>query len=269
VCPSIIINPPHIIRGKGRLLTIDPAPFTLGPVAAVKIAAAILGPAAFWIGYFYYKDRFQPEPLVNLLVSFALGFASGFLCYKFYGLLEAAGLLPGLQAVLSRTTRMEFFSYSVVFIGLIEEAFKYLPFVLVVLRFRAFDERIDGIVYAAALAVGFASFENLGYLPLMKGVAFIGRAFASPLTHTVFSSIWGYAVGRAYLAKRSIIGASVLGLGLAGLAHGLFDYLTYSHTLRFLSALLILALWAWGIRMLERREGASPAPPAQAGPGSS
>jgi RsiW-degrading membrane proteinase PrsW (M82 family) len=236
-------------------------------VAALEIAAAILAPAAFWIGYFYYKDRFQPEPLPNLIVSFGLGFVFGFLCYEFYGLLEGAGVLPQFLAVLRRSTRTQFFSYSVVFVGLVEETFKYLPFVLVVLRFRAFDEPIDGIVYAAALAIGFASFENLGYLPSMKGLAFLGRAVASPLTHTVFSSIWGYAVGRAWLARRSILGPSIIGLSLAGLAHGLFNYLTFSHTLRFLSALLVLVLWIWGIRTLEKRGGPSGAPPAPAGPG--
>jgi RsiW-degrading membrane proteinase PrsW (M82 family) len=140
-------------------------------VAAVKVAAAILAPAVFWIGYFYYKDRYRPEPLLNLAASFALGFVFGFLCYKFYGLLDNAGILPSLQAVVRRTTRMEFFSFSVVFIGLIEETFKYLPFVLLALR--------------------------------------------------------------------------------------------------LLSAVLILGLWAWGIRTLERREAAAPASPAEAGPDSS
>ena len=90
-----------------------------------------------------------------------MGFLAGFLCYEFYGLLALAGLMPGFQAILTRTSPMEFFSYSVVVVGIIEETFKYLPFALVVLRFRSFDERIDGIVYAATLAVGFSSFENL------------------------------------------------------------------------------------------------------------
>jgi RsiW-degrading membrane proteinase PrsW (M82 family) len=223
-------------------------------MAVLKIAAAILAPAAFWIGYFYYKDRFRPEPLANLIAAYAMGFASGFLCYRFYALLARAGITADFQAILTRTSPMQFFSYFVVFIGIIEETFKYLPFVLVVLRFKAFDERIDGIVYAAALAVGFAGFENLGYLPLMKGVAFLGRAFATPLTHTVFASIWGYTVGRAFLAKRSILVASVVGIVLAGLCHGLFNYLTFSHTLRFLSALLILVIWAWGIKILEKQD---------------
>jgi len=224
-------------------------------MAVLKITAAILAPAAFWIGYFYYKDRFRPEPLANLVAAYAMGFASGFLCYRFYALLARAGITADFQAILTRASPMQFFSYSVVFVGIIEEIFKYLPFVLVVLRFKAFDERIDGIIYAAALAIGFASFENFGYLPLIKGVVFLGRAFVTPLTHTVFASIWGYTVGRAFLAKRSILFASLVGIVLAGLCHGLFNYLTFSYTLRFLSALLILVIWAWGIKILEKQDG--------------
>ena len=220
----------------------------------LKISAAIIGPAAFWIGYFYYKDRRRPKPLVNLVEAYLLGLLSGFVCIEFYGVLARAGLTADFQAVLTRSTQMQFLSYSVVFVGLVEEIFKFIPFILVVLRFKAFDEPIDGIVYVAALAVGFASFENLGYLPLMKGPAFLGRAVASPLTHTVFSSIWGYAVGKARLSRTSITVASLIGLGLAGFAHGLFDFLTYTPALRFVSALLILAIWAWGIWKLEGRK---------------
>ena len=224
-------------------------------MGVIRIAWAILAPAVFWLAYYYYKDRRQPEPPANLLAAWVLGFLSGFLCFQFYGVLSRAGLTPDFRAVLSQTSPMEFFSYLVVFNGLVEEIFKFLPFVLVVLRFRAFDEKIDGIVYAAALAVGFASFENIGYLPHLRGLAFMGRAIASPLTHTVFASIWGYAVGRAFLARRSIVPAAVLGLGLAGLAHGLYNFLTFSHAVRVLSAVLILGIWMWVIRTLEKRAG--------------
>jgi hypothetical protein len=41
---------------------------------------------------------------------------------------------------------------------------------------------------------------------------------------------------------------------MTGLCHGLFNYLTFTHTLRFLSALLILVIWAWGIRILEKQD---------------
>ncbi len=224
----------------------------------LKIFAAILAPAAFWIGYYYYKDRFQPEPLVNLVATYLMGIASGFVCFQFYGVLSRAGIIPNYFSVMGQSTPFQFFSFNVVFVGLVEEAFKFAPFILVVLRFKAFDERIDGIVYAAALAVGFASFENLRYLPHLHGLPFLARAVSSPLTHTVFASIWGYIVGKAFLARRSIVLISIISLSLAGVLHGLFDFLMFSHALRVFSALLVLAIWAWVIRTLERKPETEP-----------
>ncbi|HDT14555.1 MAG TPA: PrsW family intramembrane metalloprotease [Candidatus Aminicenantes bacterium] len=226
-------------------------------MSILKVLAAVLLPAAFWIGYFAYKDRLRPEPVRNLIATYVLGIVAGFACIGFYELLSRTGITPDFREILIRSTPTEFFSYSVVFVGLVEEIFKFIPFALGVRRFKAFDEPVDGIVYAAALAVGFASFENLGYLPHLKGFVFLGRAVASPLTHTAFSSIWGYALARAVIKKRSAAFASVAGLGLAGLAHGLYNFLNFSPGLRVLSALLILVIWAWGIRTLEKKPEAA------------
>jgi RsiW-degrading membrane proteinase PrsW (M82 family) len=35
-------------------------------MAVFYYISAIIAPALAWIVYFYYKDRFQPEPLRNL-----------------------------------------------------------------------------------------------------------------------------------------------------------------------------------------------------------
>ncbi|NIM12848.1 MAG: PrsW family intramembrane metalloprotease [Candidatus Aminicenantes bacterium] len=213
------------------------------------IAAGIVAPALFWIGYFYYKDRFQPEPLLYIGLTYIFGFAAAYLCYKSYGLLPLLGL-PADASLIMETNRLVFLGYSIGAVGVLEEFFKFLPF-LVVLRFKAFDEKIDGIIYASVIALGFASFENLYYLVYLDGFELIGRAIASPLTHTIFSSIWGYTVGVAYLSKQSPGKAALKGLIIASLLHGIFDFLTTSPTLRLLSAFFILAIWIWRIRVIE------------------
>jgi RsiW-degrading membrane proteinase PrsW (M82 family) len=149
------------------------------------IAAGIIAPALFWIGYFYYKDRFQPEPLHYIGLTYIFGFAAAYLCYKSYGLLPLLGL-PVDPSLIMENNRTLFLVYSLGPVGVLEELFKFLPF-LVVLRFKVFDEKIDGIIYASVIALGFASFENLHYLVYLDGFELIGRAIASPLTHTIFS----------------------------------------------------------------------------------
>jgi len=215
------------------------------------IFSAIIAPALFWTGYFYYKDRFQPEPLLKFGSAYLLGLAAGFGCLKVYDLLSLTGLALDPETLAGSLSRWSFLAINLGIIGPLEELFKFLPFFLVALRFREFNEKTDGIIYAAAVALGFASFENLGYLSALQGFDLFGRAFASPLTHAVFASVWGYSVGCAFLKKKNLILPALVGILLAGLCHGLFNLLTVSSKLRFFGALLILGLWIWVILKLE------------------
>jgi len=211
--------------------------------------ALIFVPAVFWIGYAYYHDRSRPEPLVLAAFSYFLGFLAGWLCLRAYGSLLPALAIP-IDPESLRGLNLKFLLYCVVVVGLVEEIFKLLPF-LAIMRFSDFNDDMDGIFYASACAIGFASYENVHYLPGLAGFALFGRAFASPLSHTVFASVWGYLVGSAHLRKKELWPPVLKGLGLAALLHGLFDFLTLSPLLRMLSALLLLAVWLWGIRTAE------------------
>jgi len=231
--------------------------------------ALIFAPAAFWIGYAYYHDRVRPEPLVLTAFSYFLGFLSGWLCLHAYDVLLPALSIPAdFEAF--QGLNLKFLLYCVVVVGLVEELFKFLPFLAAVTRFRDFNEELDGIFYASACALGFASYENLFYLPCLSGFALFGRAVASPLSHTVFASLWGHAVGAACIRGKRLWPAVLKGLGLAALLHGLFDFFTLAPLLRLLAALLLLAAWLWRIRTVERLAKASragavpPAPPAGA-----
>jgi RsiW-degrading membrane proteinase PrsW (M82 family) len=216
------------------------------------ILSGIIAPAIFWICYFYYKDRFQPEPVRNLGLTYILGFITGVICLKFHRLLPLIGLTDDPSALMF-SNRIQFLGYSLIVTGLVEEIFKFLPFIFVILKFREFDEKIDGIIYASVVALGFASYENLGYLAYLEGFELFGRAFASPLTHTIFASIWGYTIGAAIIRKKSIFKASLTGILLAAFLHGMFNFFTTSSALRMISAVLILILWIWRIRILEKK----------------
>jgi RsiW-degrading membrane proteinase PrsW (M82 family) len=215
------------------------------------LVSAVIAPAIFWIGYFYYKDRFRPEPLVNMGLTYILGFGSGYACYKFYGLLPLLGI-PADPSGLMEGQGLLFFGYCIGVVGVVEELFKFMPFIPIILIFKEFDEEIDGIIYASVLALGFASLENLHHLLYLRGFELFGRALATPLTHTVFASIWGYMVGRARLAQKSLFGAALIGLLISSLGHGIFDFLTLSVSLRLAAAGLILVIWCWRIYLIEK-----------------
>jgi ABC-type transport system involved in cytochrome bd biosynthesis fused ATPase/permease subunit len=63
--------------------------------------------------------------------------------------------------------------------------------------------------------------------------------------------VWGYPVGKVFLQKKAPFLPALAGILLAGLCHGLFNFLTASPKLLLLGALLILGLWMWVIAKLE------------------
>lgn len=221
------------------------------------ILSGIIAPAVFWIGYLYFKDRVQPEPFQTIGITYILGIFSAIVAIQLFRLLPSIGI-PEDPSALVDSNRLYFLFYSIGITGLIEELCKFLPFFVIVLRLKVFDEEIDGIIYASIIALGFASVENARYLGNMEGLELFGRAFASPLTHTIFSSIWGYSVGLARLRSRSLIRAPVCSLALAAFFHGLFNFFTTSPALRIGSSILILMIWIWRIRVIEKLERISP-----------
>lgn len=78
-------------------------------------------------------------------------------------------------------------AYAIFAIGPIEEFSKLLPFVVIVLRLKAFDEPMDGIIYASFIALGYAASENLYYLQFLTPWEAAARGFAGPVVHILFA----------------------------------------------------------------------------------
>jgi RsiW-degrading membrane proteinase PrsW (M82 family) len=211
----------------------------------------VLVPALFWAAYHYHKDRHLPEPIGNLLLCFALGVAAAGLSHVMYTALGPIGLRYDAFA-LADSNPVGLFFYAVLAIGPIEEVAKLLPFLIIVLRFRSFDEPIDGIIYASFIGLGYAATENVQYLQYLTPIEAIARGFAGPVVHIVFASIWGHRIASAKFARRSVPRAAMSGLALAALLHGLYDFAVlqspgYSLPL---AALLIVSIWLWRLKVL-------------------
>ncbi len=106
---------------------------------------------------------------------------------------------------------------------LIEEAMKGLG-ILWAVRRREVDGPIDGVVYAAWVALGFAVVEDMSYFAdaSASGIfvqVFVLRALLTPFTHPLFTMWTGLAIGRQVAAGRKIWPGALWGYGLAVLAH--------------------------------------------------
>ncbi|MDX1555714.1 MAG: PrsW family intramembrane metalloprotease, partial [Xanthomonadales bacterium] len=221
----------------------------------------IVLPILFWAAYHYYKDRHLPEPPGYLLLALLLGVgafyvglgmytALGLFNVRFDAYLLAESNLPGL------------FAYAMLVIGPVEEAAKLLPFVAVVLHFRAFDEPVDGIIYASFIGLGFGAVENFYALRYLDGIEAWARGFVGPALHIVFASIWGYAVGRAWLCRKPLLPVLLLSFGISAAIHGVYDFfvLGFAPMALPLAAAVIIAVWIWRLYRIRDLHALPPGP---------
>ncbi len=118
----------------------------------------------------------------------------------------------------------------------------------------AFDEPLDGIIYASFIGLGYATAENFHYLDYLTPLESAARAFASPVVHILFASIWAHWITRARLAKKSIAGPLVLSFALSAALHGIYNFLVLLTPISALplAAALVLAIWVWRLLLMRR-----------------
>lgn len=205
----------------------------------MEIFALAFAPGIFWLWYFYKKDKLEPEPKGLLIKVYFLGLIIAFpaaLVEFFIG--KVFSLSDVLMAAVAAPVIEEYAKYSVVKRG--------------VYKHEEFDEPMDGIVYAAAAALGFASIENVFYLLQARSAGiftfvFLVRSLLSVPGHALFSSMWGYALGMAKFSHGDTYWKFVLpGLALSIALHGLFNFLGEATPLALLG-LLILVPVMWKI----------------------
>ena len=213
----------------------------------------VIVPVLFWAAYHNHKDRVLPEPPGNLLLCFVLGILAAGVSKAMYLGLEPLGLRLDAVALASEDGRA-LLAYALLAIGPIEEFAKMLPFLLVVIRFKAFDEPLDGLVYASFIALGYAAVENYYYLDFLTGTEAAARGFAGPVIHILFASIWAHWITSARLGGVSMLVPALSGFALAAGLHGLYDFMVLMYPVSALpiAAAMIASIWIWRLRLMRR-----------------
>lgn len=209
----------------------------------IRALGFVVAAAIFWLQYFDLKDYLHPEPRKLLVYSCILGAAAAIVALLLYWCVGALGGPedPG-------GTRRQIFFYCFLVSGPIEEGAKFLICRVFIFRLRHFDEPIDGLIYAGSISIGFAGIESLIYTPFLPWPELAARAIASPLTHSLFASLWGFGTGIAFFRTRSAPARFLWQAGTlfsAMMAHGLYDYLLLAHHATFLASGLVLVLWTF------------------------
>lgn len=206
----------------------------------MQYIALALAPGIAICMYFFYKDVYNREPKLNLIVSFIFG------CIA---IIPAVFLEQAFQYTVDGSIAgVAIFSYAVV--GFSEEGCKFLGLRYYSYRQKSFDEPLDGIVYSVMVSMGFATLENVMYVMkyaeagqgLQVGIQ---RLFLSVPAHASFAVVMGYFVGKAKFNSGKSFLLLLTGLLGATFFHGTFDFFlflpTYSYIGKDLSEGLLAA----------------------------
>lgn len=213
------------------------------------IALGIL-PSLIWLSIYLREDE-HPEPNRLILKIFFMGALSAPLAAGLEFLLIGATKnisLPGLAV-----NFLVFF----VFIGLVEEYWKYLAVRMGMFKNPDFDEPTDAMIYLIVAALGFAAVENILALFNFTQGAALGpaleivtlRFLSATLLHVLASAILGYYLARQYFFQEK--GKLLNGLIIAALLHGVYNTLTIAsesfqkinETLLVILLLGLMAVW--------------------------
>ncbi len=147
---------------------------------------------------------------------------------------------------------------AVVLAAVCEELPKWIAF-LFIYRWNEFDEPLDGVVYGVALALGFATVENV--LCVARdglGIGLLRALFAVP-AHALFGAVMGFYFGRAkFGGGRALIAVALLA---AVAFHGAYDFILQALRGIWMYGAVAagsLALWVFVLRRVHHAQDASP-----------
>ena len=215
------------------------------------MALAII-PGLLLIIYVYRKDKVEKEP--PRLVARIILFGVLSCCAAAYIERFETQFLPqypkgSLEYALTTAFCVAAF---------VEEIVKFLAMRIGSWNYQGFNYRFDGIVYGVSSAVGFAIYENLGYVAVYGLQTALVRAFTAIPLHAfcgVFMGVlYSYSKKEAILGnKGACAGFTVLSLIVPMLIHGTYDTFAFLGNQGTMSLLIfVVILYAAAITTIKK-----------------
>ena len=207
-------------------------------------------PGIFWLWLIYSRDKYHPEPRSLVIKAFIFGILIAIPVAIVETILGAPVLSETSTGAF--TARQAAYGAFIV-AGLVEALAKYIVVRRVVYNSPYFDEPMDGIIYTAAAALGFASIENVGYVFSFGWQVMLFRGWFSTLAHVFFPALWGYALARKKMRGGRGNLPVIVGLLAAILLHGIFNYFLLAPGEHQLYAFTLFAVAGIGFTGLIKR----------------
>jgi RsiW-degrading membrane proteinase PrsW (M82 family) len=201
--------------------------YETGPVAFLIGLVTATIPVPLYVILVLWIDRYESEPFWMLATAFFWGaLVATFVAY----LINSTG--GAIVSALAGPAAGNTFAL-VISAPIVEECTKAtILFIFFFFKKDEFDGVIDGIVYGALVALGFAMTENVLYYAkaaLGGGVALTVtlflRGFLAPFSHPLFTSMTGIGLGLARQTKNLAVKliTPVLGLLMAIFMHSIWN----------------------------------------------
>ncbi len=167
------------------------------------------------------RQDLRPEPRRVVWSTFLLGALTAAPVY--FAELGASDLLTSLLAPLHLSTVPHTAVTTLFGVALPEELAKFAVLFFYARRNRAFDEPMDGLVYGAAAALGFAGVENVLYVVDGDVGTAVMRGLLSVPGHAFDGMLMGALLGAGLVRPQHRGRFTLLALALPTLCHALFD----------------------------------------------
>lgn len=215
-----------------------------------SIITAAVAPGLSLLTYLYLRDKYEAEPIHIVIRMFLLGIII---------VIPIMVIQRGFSIWFGDGIFVSAFIQS----SGVEEFLKWFVLYHVIYNHTEFDEPYDGIVYAGAISLGFATTENILYsifMPADFGVMLL-RALLPVSGHALFGVLMGYYLGRARFTKgRRQKGYLIASLLLPIVMHGLYDWiiLIWEHDWVFVIIPFMILLWVFGLSKMNLAHDRSP-----------
>ena len=222
-----------------------------------KLMALAIIPGLLIIAYVYGKDKVEKEPIGLIMKLIMFGAISCIVA----GIAESA--LASMLPQYREGTIQYALQTSFCLAAFCEEILKYLATRLGSWKHPAFNYRFDGIVYGVSAAVGFAVFENIGYIASYGLATAVTRAFLAVPLHAFCGAFMGMFY--SYSKKAAIVGQrgtsrmfTLLALIVPMIIHGIYDTCAFMGTDLFTGVLLVfvVCLYIAALKMINRMSAA-------------
>jgi RsiW-degrading membrane proteinase PrsW (M82 family) len=228
-----------------------------------EAAIAAFVPSLVWLALVYSRDRYEKEPKWLVARLYAMSILAVALAFVLESLVQPR--LSGAVVVVLA---------SGLAVGLIEEGSKFSVLVLGTRRNANLNEPVDAMIYASAVALGFAAIESLTYILRSYDVGLAYhlspssaahlaltmtapvRALVGNLGHLVWTGVVGYAYGRRRCgmgSRAAVLRAYIV----AACGHGAYDAFLGLHASVLAFSVLVLGAMVY-VHLFRRALAASP-----------